>query len=70
MKTTIQETPDHRLDVSLERVAPYGTWLKLITFAPMSRHPREHVDFQALLSDTELKKFQKVFTEAVAAAKI
>lgn len=69
MKATIQETPAHRLDVSLEKGA-YGTHLKLITFVPTARRPEEQVKYQTTLSDTELKNFQKVLSEAVADATI
>lgn len=69
MKATIIDTPAHRLDVSLERGA-HGTSFKLITFVPHARRPEEQVKFQATLSDTELKNFQKVLSEAVAAATI
>jgi hypothetical protein len=69
MKTTIQETPAYRLDIDLERSA-HGTSLKLISFVPTARRPEEQVKFQALLSDTELNKLQKVLSEAVADATI
>lgn len=69
MKATIQETPAHRLDVSLERGA-HGTSFKLITFVPTARRPEEQVKYQTTLSDAELKNFQKVLSEAVADATI
>jgi len=69
MKTTIQETPAYRLDIELKR-GPHGTSLMLISFVPTARHPEEQVKFQALLSDAELQKLQKVLSDAVASATI
>lgn len=69
VRATIQETPAHRLDVSLERGA-YGTHLMLITFVPTARNPEEQVKFQTTLSDTELRNFEKVLSAAVASATI
>jgi hypothetical protein len=69
VKTTIINTPAHRLDISLER-SVHGTSLKLTTFVPHARRPEEQVKFHAILSDAELNILQKVLSEAVASATI
>ncbi len=66
MRSRIQCTPAYELSAEISRT-DYGHNFKLISFVPTARRPNDHVQFQALLSQAELKAFRDLINQALDA---
>lgn len=67
MRSLIQSTPAFELsaDIASSRL---GHSLRLISFVPTARRPEEHLQFQAILSTTELRSLRALLEQALEAA--
>ena len=59
MRSVIQTNPSYELSIDITQTN-HGHSLKFISFVPTARRPEDQVQYQALLSTTELKALRDV----------
>jgi hypothetical protein len=67
MRSLIQSTPAYELSADIA-TSRFGYSLRLISFIPTARRPEEHLQFQAILSTTELRALRALLDQALQAA--